>query len=88
MTTPFKNDYALGLAVARERHDPHRARRRHRGIQHGARVQSGRARIVVAVLANVNGPAADNLVLSLMSAARGEAITALKDDAGAVMERK
>ena len=44
MTTPFKNNYAFGVVGRHvERQDPHRPRRRHPGIQHGALVRSGRA---------------------------------------------
>ena len=81
MTTPFKNNYALGVGVVTLNGKTR--------ITHGGGIQGFNtalsydpdARIVVVVLANVNGPAADTLALSLMSAARGESIPLPKDDA-------
>ena len=88
MTTPFKNNYALGVSVVTLNGKTR--------IVHGGGIQGFNtalsydpdARIVVVVLANVNGPAADTLALSLMLAARGEAISLPKDDAGDVTPGK
>jgi CubicO group peptidase (beta-lactamase class C family) len=88
MTTPFKNNYALGVSVVTLNGKTR--------ITHGGGIQGFNtalsydpdARIVVVVLANVNGPAADNLALALMFAARGEAVSVIKDDAFDLTPRK
>lgn len=74
MTTPFKNNYALGVSVITLNGKTR--------ITHGGGIQGFNtalaydpdARITVVVLANVNGPSADNLGLTLMLLARGETI--------------
>jgi CubicO group peptidase (beta-lactamase class C family) len=74
MTTPFKNNYALGVRVLTLNGKTR--------ITHGGGIQGFNtalaydpdARITVVVLANVNGPTADNLALTLMLLARGETI--------------
>jgi CubicO group peptidase (beta-lactamase class C family) len=74
MITPFKNNYALGISVITLNGKTR--------ITHGGGIQGFNttlsydpdARISVVVLANVNGPTADNLALTLMLLARGETI--------------
>ena len=74
MTTPFKNNYALGVSVITLNGKTR--------ITHGGGIQGFNTalaydpdpRITVVVLANVNGPTADNLALTLMLLARGEQI--------------
>ena len=71
LVTPYKGDYALGLGVTKTDAGT--------TISHGGGIEGfntwlgydPEARIMVAVLSNINGPGADNLGKSLMTLARG-----------------
>ena len=75
MTVPFKNDYAFGLVV--------RTANGRKIIQHGGGIEGFNtslsyypdSRITVVVLANLNGPAADQLGAALGRVAHGETVT-------------
>src|SRR5262249_12283293 len=74
MTTPFKDDYAFGLGVT--------TRNGHKVISHGGGIQGFNTmlayfaddKLTVAVLANVNGPAAGELGTRLAQIALGEKV--------------
>ncbi|HKD78252.1 MAG TPA: serine hydrolase [Candidatus Angelobacter sp.] len=74
MTTPFKEDYAFGLGVTTENG--------HRIISHNGGIQGFNTalayfpddKLVVAVLANLNGPFADQLAAQLGKVAHGEKV--------------
>ena len=75
MTVPFKNDYAFGLVV--------RTANGRKIIQHGGGIEGFNtslsyypdSRITVVVLANLNGPAADQLGSALGRVAHGDTVT-------------
>jgi len=75
MTTPYKNDYALGLAVSEVNG--------HKVIRHGGGIDGfntflawyPESKVTVAVLANINGPAADGLAAALGALAHGDPVT-------------
>ncbi len=74
MTTPFKQDYAFGLGVS--------TKSGHKVIEHSGGIEGFNAhlayypdeKLVVAVLANLNGNAADELAAKLAQVAHGEKI--------------
>lgn len=74
MTTPFKEDYAFGLGVS--------TRNGHKMIAHNGGIQGFNTsliyypedKLVVAVLANLNGPFADQLAAELGKVAHGEKV--------------
>jgi CubicO group peptidase (beta-lactamase class C family) len=74
MTTPFKQDYAFGLTVSTSNG--------HKMIAHGGGIEGFNTALayypddalVVAVLANLNGPVADELSLKLAQVARGDKV--------------
>jgi hypothetical protein len=74
MTTPFKNDYALGVVVTTVDGRPR--------IFHGGAIEGFNtslvyypdSKVVVLALANLNGPAADQMTAQLGKAAHGEAV--------------
>ena len=74
MTTPFKENYALGLGV--------RSDRGHKVIDHGGGIEGFNThlayypddKLVVVALANLNGGAATAMVPKLASVARGETV--------------
>jgi CubicO group peptidase (beta-lactamase class C family) len=74
MTTPFKNDYAFGLGV--------RTKNGHKMIAHNGGIEGFNTsliyysddKLVVAVLANLNGPFADQLAAQLGEVAHGEKV--------------
>src|SRR5262245_33319246 len=74
MTTPFKQDYAFGLAVE--------TRNGVKRISHGGGIQGFNTflsyypddKLVVVALANINGPVVDQLAGKLGSVARGEQV--------------
>jgi CubicO group peptidase (beta-lactamase class C family) len=74
MTTPFKQDYAFGLGVSTN--DGHKM------IAHDGGIQGFNTflayfpddKLVVAVLANLNGPFADQIARNLASVAHGEKV--------------
>ena len=74
MTTPAKNDYAFGLAIA------HRAGLR--VIEHGGSIDGFDTKLAyfpddkltIVALSNINGPGANNIVDKLGSVAHGEAV--------------
>jgi CubicO group peptidase (beta-lactamase class C family) len=74
MTTPFKDDYALGLGVT--------TRNGHKVFSHGGGIQGFNTmlayypddKLTVAVLANVNGPAAGELGTRLAQIVLGEKV--------------
>jgi CubicO group peptidase (beta-lactamase class C family) len=75
MTTPFKNDYAFGLLV--------RTSKGRKVVEHSGGIEGfntamafyPETQTVVIVLANLNGPTADQLSASLGAVAHGEAMT-------------
>jgi len=75
MTTPFKNNYAFGLAV-----DTSGGRKK---ISHGGGIEGFNTeldyypddKLAVVVLANLNGPAAGDIAGKLAAVARGETVT-------------
>jgi CubicO group peptidase (beta-lactamase class C family) len=74
MTTPFKQDYAFGLEVSTSKGHPK--------IEHGGGIEGFNTalayypddKLVVVVLANLNGPAADELSAKLAQVALGEKV--------------
>jgi CubicO group peptidase (beta-lactamase class C family) len=74
MTTPFKEDYAFGLAVS--------SKNGHKVISHGGGIEGFNTslayypddKLVVAVLANLNGPFAENIGGQLAQVAHGEKV--------------
>ena len=74
MTTPFKQDYAFGLGVS--------TKNGHKMIAHDGGIQGFNTslayypddKLVVAVLANLNGPAANEIAGSLGQVAHGEKV--------------
>ena len=74
MTTPFKQDYAFGLGVS--------TKNGHKMIAHDGGIQGFNTslayypddKLVVAVLANLNGPAAGEIASSLGQVAHGEKV--------------
>ncbi len=74
MTTPFKNDYALGLAV--------RTVNGHRLIEHGGGIEGFNTelayypddRLTVVVLANLNGQAPEEIASKLAALLHGETV--------------
>jgi CubicO group peptidase (beta-lactamase class C family) len=74
MTTPFKNDYALGLAVT--------AVDGRRRISHGGGIEGfntslayyPESKVVVLALANLNGPAADQITAQLGKSVHGDTV--------------
>jgi CubicO group peptidase (beta-lactamase class C family) len=74
MTTPFKNDYALGVVVTTVDGRPR--------IFHGGAIEGfntslvyyPESKVVVLALANLNGPAADQMTAQLGKSAHGEAV--------------
>lgn len=74
MTTPFKQDYAFGLAVS--------TRNGRKAIAHGGGIEGFNTqlayypddKLVVAVLANLNGPAAGQIAGKLAQVAHGEKV--------------
>jgi hypothetical protein len=74
MTTPFKENYAFGLAVT--------SKDGHKRIEHGGGIEGFNTsltyypddNLVVAVLANLNGPFADQIGNQLSLAAHGEKV--------------
>jgi CubicO group peptidase (beta-lactamase class C family) len=75
MITPFKESYALGVGV--------RAMDGRKAVTHGGGIEGFNtilsyypdSRITVAVLANINGPAADQIGRSLGALAHGDTVT-------------
>lgn len=75
MTTPFKDDYALGVVV--------RTANGRKSVQHGGGIEGFNtsmvyypdSRITVVVLSNINGPAPDQLARALGAVAHGESVT-------------
>jgi CubicO group peptidase (beta-lactamase class C family) len=75
MTTPCKGDYAFGLFV---RTEEGRKQIRHNGAMEGFNTSMAyypRSQVIVAVLANVNGPAPDAMLPKLAAAAHGQDVT-------------
>ncbi len=74
MTTPFKNDYAFGLAVTAV---DGRRRISHSGGIEGFNTSLAyypESKVVVVALANLNGPAADQIAAQLGKSAHGEPV--------------
>jgi CubicO group peptidase (beta-lactamase class C family) len=74
MTTPFKNDYALGLAVTTVNG---RTRISHNGGIEGFNTSLDyypESKVVVLALANLNGPAADQITAQLGKSVHGETV--------------
>ena len=74
MTTPFKNDYALGVAVTAV---DGRRRISHSGGIEGFNTSLAyypESKVVVLALANLNGPAADQIAAQLGKSAHGEPV--------------
>jgi CubicO group peptidase (beta-lactamase class C family) len=74
MTTPFKDDYAFGLVVRTEQG---RKQIWHNGAIEGFNTSMAYypdSRVIVAVLANVNGPTPDAILSKLAVAAHGDAV--------------
>jgi CubicO group peptidase (beta-lactamase class C family) len=79
MTTPFKEDYAFGLGVGTQNG--------HKRINHNGGIQGFNTslayypddKLVVAVLANLNGPFADQLAGQLAQVAHGEKIVLVSE---------
>jgi CubicO group peptidase (beta-lactamase class C family) len=75
MTTPFKNNYALGLMIE--------TAGSHKRISHGGGIEGFNTelayypddKLTVVVLANVNGPAVGDIATKLAAVARGETVT-------------
>jgi len=75
MTTPFKSDYAFGLMVETPGG--------HKKISHGGGIEGFNTslnyypddKLTVVVLANLNGPAADDIAGKLAALAHGESVT-------------
>jgi CubicO group peptidase (beta-lactamase class C family) len=75
MTTPFKNDYAFGLVV--------RSSKGRKVVEHSGGIEGfntamafyPETQTAVIVLANLNGPTADQLSASLGAVAHGETVT-------------
>jgi CubicO group peptidase (beta-lactamase class C family) len=75
MTTPFKNDYAFGLGV--------RTVKGRKMIEHNGGIEGFNTdlayypedKLTVAVLANLNGPAPEQIATSLAALAHGEPVT-------------
>ncbi|HEX4603904.1 MAG TPA: serine hydrolase [Candidatus Angelobacter sp.] len=74
MTTPFKQDYAFGLGVSTQ--DGHKAITHDGGIEgfNTSLIYYPDDKLVVAVLANVNGPGAGQIASSLGKVAHGEKV--------------
>lgn len=74
MTTPFKEDYAFGLGVST--HNGHKMISHNGGIQgfNTSLAYYPDDKLVVAVLANLNGPFADQLAAQLGQVAHGEKV--------------
>ena len=74
MTTPFKQDYAFGLGVSTQ--DGHKAITHDGGIQgfNTSMIYYPDEKLVVAVLANINGPGAGQIAASLGKVAHGEKV--------------
>lgn len=74
MTTPFRNAYALGLAVATV--DGRRSISHSGGIEgfNTSLAYYPESKVVVLALANLNGPAADQIAAQLGKSAHGEAV--------------
>jgi len=74
MTTPFKQDYAFGLGV--NTHNGHKMIAHNGGIQgfNTSLAYYPDDKLVVAVLANLNGPFADQLAAELGEIAHGEKV--------------
>ncbi len=74
MTTPFKENYAFGLAVS--------TANGHKLFEHGGGIEGFNThlayypddKLIVVVLANLNGPAADDIALKLAAVAHGETV--------------
>jgi len=74
MTTPFKDDYAFGLGVS--------TKNGHKMVWHNGGIEGFNTalayypddKLVVAVLANLNGGAADNIAAKLAQVAHGEKV--------------
>jgi hypothetical protein len=79
MTTPFKNDYALGVSV--------RTPKDRKSIEHGGGIEGFNtsmsyypdSKITVIVLSNLNGPAADELGRFLGVLAHGDSVTLISE---------
>jgi CubicO group peptidase (beta-lactamase class C family) len=79
MTTPYKNDYALGLVV--------RTANGRKVIEHGGAIDGFNAhlshfpdeKLTVVVLSNVSGPAADTLARQLAQVAFGEQVVLISE---------
>ena len=75
MTTPVKNDYGFGIAITTANGLYQVcAQRRNQRLQQLPGVLSGQPRDDSAVLANMNGPAADELGSKLSALAHGESV--------------
>jgi CubicO group peptidase (beta-lactamase class C family) len=74
MTTPFKQDYAFGLGVSAQ--DGHKAITHDGGIQgfNTSLIYYPDEKLVVAVLANINGPGAGQIAAALGKVAHGEKV--------------
>jgi CubicO group peptidase (beta-lactamase class C family) len=74
MTTPFKQDYAFGLGVSTQ--DGHKAITHDGGIQgfNTSMIYYPDEKLVVAVLANINGPGAGQIAAALGKVAHGEKV--------------
>ena len=80
MTTPFRNDYAFGLIVQK-------APNGDRILSHGGGIEGFNtevmyipaAHLAVIVLANLNGPSADDIALDLRRVAHGDTVTLVSD---------
>jgi CubicO group peptidase (beta-lactamase class C family) len=79
MTTPFKQDYACGLAVT----SPHG----HKVIEHGGGIEGFNTqlsyypddKLTVVVLANLNGGAPDSIATRMAAVARGEKVVLISE---------
>jgi CubicO group peptidase (beta-lactamase class C family) len=79
MTTPFKNNYAFGLGVETSGG--------RKNISHGGGIEGFNTqlayypedKLTVAVLANLNGPAAGDIAAKLAAIAHGETVTLLSE---------
>ena len=79
MTTPFKNDYALGIQV--------RTLNGRKVIDHGGGIEGfnttlayyPESKLTIAVLANLNGPASGEIASKLAAVGHGEAVRLLSE---------
>lgn len=88
MTTPFKSDYAFGLLVHT---DKGRKRIEHNGGIEGFNTSMSyypEDKLTVVVLANLNGPAPDQIVPALAAVAHGESVTLTSERKEITLDQK